>query len=41
MVDLPSIFWNQVHEQLKAWYREFSDTGLVQLLAKPAHNRTT
>jgi hypothetical protein len=33
MVDLPGYFWNQVREQLTAWYGEFNQTPLTQMLA--------
>jgi hypothetical protein len=33
MVDLPSIFWNQVREQLTVWHKEFSTSTIGQMLA--------
>ena len=33
MVDLSGSFWNQVYDQLSAWYKELSKASLVQLLA--------
>lgn len=33
MVDLTGYFWNQVHEQFSAWYKELAKVGLTQLLA--------
>jgi hypothetical protein len=32
MVDLSGSFWNQLREQLTAWYIEFSDRDSLQLL---------